>query len=169
MDESKVKKLITIVNTMSKKGIPLNEIRNNLKETGLKDNQIDIILAKADIKPTSSELHEAVVSIDKKISSGDHVKNLTKELEKNTKDTESVMQNVGDMQQELLMHRKKLDEIHKLVTGNGKTVSGGAHPQLEQKIDNLTDLITDLKPALKSIESSTKKLVELNRKVLMKL
>jgi len=166
MNDNKLTKLINIVNNMSKQGTPLNEIRNNLRQTGLKNNQIDVIISKADIFPTNTELHQAVVSVDKKISSGKYMKPLETELKKNTKDTENVKKNVSDMQTELRMHRKKLDDIHRKLTG--ETIAGSS-PILEDKIDELTRLMKDIKPVLKSIESSTKKLLELNRKVLMKL
>jgi DNA-binding transcriptional MerR regulator len=166
MNDNKLTKLINIVNNMNKQGTPLNEIRNNLRQTGLRNDQIDIIISKADIFPTNSEVHQAVVSVDKKISSGKYIKPLETNLKKNTKDTEKIKKNVSDMQTELRMHRKKLDEIHKKLTG-GK--GAGPTSGLEDKIDDLTHLIGDLKPVLKSIDSSTKKLLELNRKVLMKL
>jgi len=166
MDENKLTKLINIVNNMSKQGTPLNEIRNNLRQTGLKNDQIDVIISKADIFPTNTELHQAVVSVDKKISSGKYMKPLETDLKKNTKDTEKIKQNVSDMQTELRMHRKKLDEIHRKLTGG---VSAGPNSNLENKIEDLTHLMQDIKPVLKSIDRSTKKLLELNRKVLMKL
>jgi len=167
MNDSKLQKLIGIVNKMNTQGIPLNEIRNNLKQTGLTDDKIDVILAKANINPTQEEIHQAVVSIDKKISSGEYIKDLEKELGRNTKDTIKIKKNVDDLQTELRIHRKKLDKIHKDLVGEKGPIK--AYPELEDKISELTDLINNLKPVLKSIDSSTKKIIELNRKVLMKL
>ena len=168
---SKIEKLLEIINEMNKKGIPLSKIRNNLKQLGLKEKQIDVLLSKAEIQPTTSEIQEAVTSIDKKISSGEATKPFARDLKKNTEDTSKTRKEVKNLKEDFETHKRKLDEIHKLVLGissNGKTAPEGSTASLETKIDDLTLLMQEIRPVLKSIDSSTKKMLELNRKVLMK-
>jgi len=108
-------------------------------------------------------------SIDQKISTGEHVKPLEKELKKNTDDTLETKNQVKELKGDLEEHRKKLDEIHKLVQGfsNAKAAPGSTQA-LEKKIDDLAENIRDLIPVLKSIDSSTKRMLEINKKVLLK-
>lgn len=169
MVDAKLEKLIETVTEMNKKGIPLSKIRDNLKQLGLKDPQVDAILARANIQPTTAELHQAVTSIDEKISSGEHVKELHTELKKNTDETTKTRADIEKLNDEMQEHRQKLDEIHKLVLGIAEKKSElGAPESVEEKVDLVLKKVEEFGPLLKSIESLNNKMLELNKKVLLK-
>ncbi len=150
MDDATVQKLSSLVKRMHDQGMSVEQIKENLVQMGIPDDDIKVILNKAGLQPSTVDVHAAVVNVQKAISTGDAVK--------------PVMDKLSEAEEHFERLHSKVDMLHE------------KHQELSGKIDNLSSLsaeineikreIIEIKAQLEAIKKLQQDLLEVNRKVL---
>lgn len=182
-EEAKFSKVVEIVRAMNAEGLSISDIRDSLKQIGVKEDEIDGILKQASAEPTSKDIHDAVKMVDARIAEPmaknieDH-KQLTEEVKAKVDDMslglEEHAQSLDQMSSSLDEHREKLDVIHESLQG-----LGDSHKELHEKVSELSDfseefrelkdILLDIKAMIAALKDLDNKILDTNKEMLMRL
>ena len=183
MPDEKFDKVTEIVKAMNAEGLSITDIRDSLKQIGLKEDDIDRILKKASAEPTSKDIHEAVRGVEQRMGaplarSVEEHKQLTQEVKEKVDDMsaglEEHAQSLDQMNTSLDEHREKLEAIHESVQE-----LGGKHDELKEQMSELSsysdglselrEILLDMKAMLAALKDLDNKILETNKEMLMRL
>ena len=182
-EEAKFSKVVEIVRAMNTEGLSIADIRDSLKQIGVREDEIDGILKQASAEPTSRDIHDAVKMVDAKITQPmaktlqEH-KQLTEEVKAKVYDMslglEEHAQSLDQMSSSLDQHREKLDVIHETLQD-----LGDSHQELHEKVSELSDfsdefselkdILLDMRAMLAALKDLDNKILETNKEMLMRL
>lgn len=160
MEEAKEKEIIEIIRAMNATGMTQSEIRENLRMMGLEEGEIAGILEKAQTKPTTREVHEAVKAIQEKIETGEHIKPAMEAIEEHREATGEIKEKVEEISAGL----GELHEKHEELKARFATIE-----EVSSELEGLKKLMLEMKPLLAAIKDLQEKLVETNTEMLMRL
>jgi methyl-accepting chemotaxis protein len=182
MDNAKFDKVIEIVKAMNAEGLSISDIKDSLKQIGIKEDDIDLILKKASAEPTPKDIHEAVKGVEERMAaplaqSIEEHKALTREVKDKVEDLslglEEHAQSLDQISSNLEEHRDKLEEIHASIQGLGEK-----HEELHEKVKDLAsiseeiaelrEMVLDLKSMVASLKDLDNKILEVNKQMLMR-
>jgi DNA-binding transcriptional MerR regulator len=135
----KADKLVSIVQGMNSQGMSRAEIKETLKQLGLEPDDIGIVMEKARPAVTPSELSEKTDEIHETLRSGEHL---------------------GPALSKLDEHSEHFDRIHASLNGLADLRS------IKAELDEVKDILLEIKPVLSAIQKLDRGMLELNRKVL---
>jgi methyl-accepting chemotaxis protein len=182
-EANKLGKVAEIVKAMSAEGMPIIDIKDSLKQIGLKDDEIAGILQTASAEPTARDIHEAVKDVGQKI--GDPLiktveehKEMTAEVRDKVDDLsagfEEHAQSLENISSNLDEHREKLDAIHSSIQELGES-----HKDLHDAVKDLSsfsgefaelrEIMLDIKANLAALKDLNNKILETNKEMLMRL
>lgn len=179
----KYDKIIEIVKAMNSQGLSISDIRDSLRQTGVKEEDIEMILEKASAEPTPKDIHEAVKMVEEKVSEplvktvSEH-KQLTQEVRDKVEDLslgmEEHVQALDQISTNLDEHREKLEQIHESVQDLGEK-----HEELHGRVKEITsmydefselrEILLDIKAMIASLKDLDNKILEINKEMLMRL
>ncbi len=182
-EEAKFSKVVEIVRAMNAEGLSIADIRDSLKQIGVRDDEIDGILKRASAEPTSKDIHDAVKMVDAKITEPmartmEEHKQLTEEVKAKVDDMslglEEHAQSLDQMSSSLDEHREKLEAIHESIQDLGVS-----HQELHEKVKELSDfseeftnlreIMLDMKAMLAALKDLDNKILDTNKEMLMRL
>ena len=182
-EDAKFEKVVGIVKAMNAEGLSVSDIKDSLKQIGVKDDDIDRILQKAAAEPTPKDIHAAVKDVEHKVAqplakSVDEHKDMTKQVKDKVEDMSLGMEEhakgIDNLSSSFDEHKKKLDALHTSLKGidNGhkelhSRVKGLS--SLSGDIDETREMLLDLKAMLASIKDLNSKILETNKEMLMRL
>jgi len=182
MEDSKFSKVIEIVKAMNAEGLAISDIKDSLKQIGIKDDEIDLIIQKASAEPTVKDLHEAVKNVEARVTEPLKVAEERRQMTQDVKDRmedlslglEEHSQNLEQITANLEEHRDKLDAIHDSIQDLGER-----HESLHEKIKDVTSLtdemaelreiMLDMKAMMGALRDLDTKILEINKQMLMRL
>ncbi len=183
MPDEKFDKVTEIVKAMNAEGLSITDIKDSLKQIGLKEDDIDRILKKASAEPTQKDIHEAVKGVSERMGaplskSMEEHKQLTREVKEKVEDLslglEEHAQSLDQINTNLGEHRDKLDAIHESVQE-----LGGKHDELREQMSELSsysdgvselrEILLDMKAMLAALRDLDNKILETNKEMLMRL
>ena len=182
-EEAQFSKVIEIVRAMNAEGLSISDIRDSLKQIGVKEDEIDSILKQAAAEPTSKDIHEAVKMVDAKITQPmtktmEEHRQLTEEVKAKVEDVslglEEHAQSLDQISSNLDEHREKLDAIHESLQD-----LGASHQELHEKVGELSgfsdefselrEIMLDIKAMIAALKDLDNKILETNKEMLMRL
>ena len=181
-EEAKFSKVVEIVKAMNAEGLSIADIRDSLKQIGVREDEIDGILKRASAEPTSKDIHDAVKMVDARnlpmAKTLQEHKQLTEEVKAKVDDMslglEEHAQSLDQMSSSLDVHREKLDVIHETLQDLGVS-----HQELHEKVSELSDvsdefselkdILLDIRAMLAALKDLDNKILETNKEMLMRL
>lgn len=160
MEEAKEKEIIEIIKAMNATGMTQAEIKENLRMMGLSDEEIDPILEKAQTKPTTREVHEAVKAIQEQIETGEHIKPAMEAIGEHREETAAVKGKVD----EISAGMGELHEKHEELKARFATIE-----EVSSELEELKKLMLEMKPMLAAVKDMQEKLLETNTEILIRL
>jgi len=182
-EEEKFSKVVEIVKAMNAEGLSISDIRDSLRQIGIKEEDIEGILKKASVEPTTKDIHEAVKMVDAKITEPmaktlEEHKQLTEEVKNKVEDMslglEEHAQSLDQISSNLDEHREKLEAIHESIQD-----LGASHEELHEKVGELSsfsnelaelrEIMLDIKAMIAALKDLDNKILETNKEMLMRL
>ena len=183
VDTSKFDKIVEIVKAMNAEGLSITDIRDSLKQIGIKDEDIESILQKASAEPTPRDIHEAVKGVEQKIGeplakSVEEQKQMTREVKDKVEDLsvglEEHAESLDQISTGLEEHKEKLNAIHSSIQDLGQR-----HKDLHAEVKDLSafsdefaemrEILLDIKAMLAALRDLDNKILETNKDMLMRL
>jgi DNA repair exonuclease SbcCD ATPase subunit len=188
MDNAKTSQITAIVRAMNKAGMPVEDIRTNLREMNLSEEEAEQILAQAKVEPTTAEVHAAVNEVKSALKTGEHLEPIKPMLEEQKTQVAELKESVDTVQQGIeehsgaleelaagaAEHRNKLDEIRAgladLHERNAEIKEKvGDVAQVYADVKELKEMMLELKPAIAALTAINQKILETNREIVMRL
>jgi DNA repair ATPase RecN len=150
MDEATLARIAEIVKSMHAQGMTQSEIRENLKQMGVADQDAEDIIRRAEPEVTMPEVHEKVEAISRKMEEGEHLKPAMEKLEEHEEHFERLHATVGELHEKHDELREAVEELH----------------ALREDIDAIKADLKDMKPMLAALKRINEQMIELERKTL---
>lgn len=176
MDTEKFKQVVEIVKSMNAAGASSAEIHNNLREMGISESDINLVLSKAKPKPAPGDVRDMIK----------HMEPLSKKAEEHKKELHTVKKHVEDVRAGVEEHAAALDEIaggvreHKFKLEDIRQSLSKLRDRQEEaktadkavnytELKEIKELLLDMKSAISALKSIDEKILKTNREVLMRL
>lgn len=182
MDSEKFRRVVEIVKSMNSAGASSMEIENNLREMGISQADIDLVLSRAKPAPTPGDVREMI----KKIDTQKHIEPLVRKAEEHKEDIGEVKEGVDDIRAGLEEHASALDEIaggvkeQKFHLEDIRQSLSKLHDKHEEtqsvnmavnyaELKEIKEALADLKAAISALRDLDEKILKTNREVLLGL
>ncbi len=152
MDEATIQRLASLVKGMHDQGMSVKQIEDNLSQMGIAKSDINVILARAGIKPSTADVHEEVSSVKRSIETGEAFK--------------PVVEKLGETHEHLGRLHTEISALHEKHEELSSQVSKLASSQSD--IQEMKALLYEIKDLLEAVKKLQQDLIEINRKVLAK-
>ncbi len=150
MDETTLERLASLVKGMHDQGMSVKQIEDNLSQMGISSDDIAAILNRSGLKPSASDVHEAVTTLQKTISTGEAVKPVMDKLSETEQHFERLHNKVDMLHEKNAEISNKIDDIAKVVS----------------EINEIKNELVEIKAQLEAIKKLQQDLLEVNRRVL---
>jgi uncharacterized coiled-coil DUF342 family protein len=150
MDEPRLQKIVGIVKEMNSQGLSKNEIEANLRQMGLGEEDIELILKEAKPEINVSEVHDQASRATEMLEKGEHLQPALEKLDQQLEHFERLHSNVGEL------HEK---------TGAATTEMG----EIKRELEEINETLGELKPMLAAVKRLNEDLIKINQKMLKRL
>ena len=150
MEAAAMNRIIEIVKEMNAQGMSTTEIKSNLKQMGVEEEDIKAILEKAKLGVNLAEIHSKAEQAISLLESGEHLKPTMGKLEKQEEHLERIHTHLGEMHEKQIAVKEDVGDV-------------------KRELEEIKASINELKPLLASIKRLNEDLIKINRKMLMKL
>ena len=152
MDEATIERLSDLVKGMHDQGMSVKQIQDNLVQMGISSQDIDVIISRAGLKPSASDIHENVVSVKRAIETGEAVK--------------PVVEKLGEAEEHFERIHSSLNRLHEKHGEISERLSRLSASQSD--IQEIKELLYELRDTMNAIKKLQQDLIEINRRVLVR-
>ena len=152
LSPDRIQRLVGIVKNMSGQGMGSDQIRENLVQMGIADEDINTIFSAADLQTSVADVAAKQDDIKDLLESGEHLEPVMKKMDEHGEGLERVSASLGEL-------HEKASEIHADVI---------ELQALKDELDEVKALVLEMKPLLASIERLNKNIIDSNRELLLK-
>ncbi len=152
MDDATLKRLADLVKSMHDQGLSVDQIKDNLSQMGISNDDISIVISEAGLIPNTVDVHKEVSAIREAVETGKAVKPVMDKLSNAEEHFERLHTKVDLLNEKHGEISEKMDKLS----------------YMETEIAEMRQVLLEMKAILSAIKQLQEELIEINRKVLAK-
>ncbi len=188
MDEDKKNKILNIIKSMKKEGSSTAEIKSTLTAIGLSSLEVDELIGSVSAQPNLKDIHEKVNDVHEVVLSGSAFNPAVEEVKKATEETKGIKQEVNEIHGKVTEHSSSLNSLNDKFSQHAQTLETinqkintlhTKHEEIEKNLNETSflkseirevkEMLIELKPLIKGMADLQQQLIEINKKMLLKL